>query len=407
MKLRIYFSAAWHDSSSPCPWALCDDTGIVLQSGNALLTALPKADEYIAIISSARLMCVNVQMPAQSKRRWEAALPFVAEEYTLTDPEENHVVPGATQHSGQRSLFIVEKEWLQIIVAACNSANIPLRRAVPEMLLPDLPPDTWVIVWDGNKGFMRTGATSGIALDHGDEQQPPIALVLSLNSALPSPPKNLQIRFSAEASQQELPLWPALPATLIPGEPWDWRTEPIPHDTVNLLWGSLAPKTKLREWLPKFRPVAFILLSAIFIETLGANIEWGLLNHQKDLATQEMERTFLKTFGETSVVVNPPLQMQRNIATLRHAAGLADDADFLSLLDQAAGALSALPAGSISALHYESGRLDVDLKLHDEAGLISLQQRLQSKGLFVRPGVVRNSGNSIETRLSIQAGGAS
>src|ERR1035437_2278864 len=137
MKLRIYFSAAWLDSSSPCPWALCDDAGIVMQSGNSPLATLPKADEYIAIISSTRLMCVNVQMPSQSRRRWEAALPFVAEEYTLTDPEENHVVPGAVQKHGLRSLFIVDKLWLKNIVAACLAANISLRRAVPEMLLPN------------------------------------------------------------------------------------------------------------------------------------------------------------------------------------------------------------------------------------------------------------------------------
>jgi general secretion pathway protein L len=407
MKLRIYFSATWHDSTSLCPWALCDDAGIVLQSGNSSLAALPKADEYIAIISSTRLMSVNVQMPSQSRRRWEAALPFVAEEYTLTDPEDNHVVPGAVQKSGLRSLFIVEKQWLQSIVSACLSTNITLRRAVPEMLLPAFLPDTWVIVWDGNKGFMRTGSTSGIALDHGDETHPPLALTLSLNAALPLPPKDILIRLSADASQHELPQWPSLMEKLSRGERWDWRSEPIPNDTLNLLCGTLAPKTKLHEWLPKFKPVALILLAALFIETLGTNIEWALLNHQKTVVTQEMERTFRKSFGEASVIVNPPLQMQRNIAALRHSAGLPDDADFISLLDQASSPLSSLPAGSVSGLHYESGRLDIDLKLRNEAEVIALKQRLQSKGLSIRPGDIRNTGNGVETRLAILAGGVS
>jgi general secretion pathway protein L len=407
MKLRIYFSATWHDSASPCPWALCDESGAVVQSGNAPLAALPKADDYIAIISATRLMCVNVKMPAQSRRRWEAALPFVAEEYTLTDPEENHVVPGAVQKDGQRSLFIVDKQWLQTIVSACLTANITLRRAVPEMLLPNLPPDTWVIVWDGDKGFMRTGSTSGMVLDQGDGQHPPLALSLSLNAALPLPPKNIQIRYSInhDEAQRDLPQWSDLPAELTPGEHWDWRREEIPSDTLNLLWGPLAPKAKLQEWLPKLRPVAFILLAALVIETVGTNIEWGLLSHEKSTVTQEMERTFRKAFGDSSAVVNPPLQMQRNISALRHTAGLPDDADFLPLLDQAASTLSALPKGGISALHYESGRLDVDIKLRSEADIRALQQRLKSKGLNIRLGDIRNTGNGVETRLAIQAGG--
>jgi general secretion pathway protein L len=409
MKLRIYFSAAWHDSTSPCPWALCDDSGAVVQSGESPLAELPKADEYIGIISSSRLTCVNVQMPAQSRRRWEAALPFVAEEYTLTDPEDNHVVPGVAQKDGKRSLFIADKNWLKTIVSACLAANIPLRRAVPEMLLPGLPDETWVAVWEGDKGFLRTGATSGLVLDHGDEQHPPLALTLSLNASLPLPPKNIQIRVAANDDESEpgLPQWTDLPCPLSLGARWDWRSEPISNDTLNLLWGALAPKAKLQELLPKLRPVAIILLAALVIETLGTNIEWMLLNQQKTAATQEMERTFRKAFGESSTVVNPPLQMQRNIAALRHSAGLPDDADFLPLLDQSAAALSSLPAGSITALHYESGRLDVDVKLRNEADVRGLKKRLQGKGLSVRLGDVRNTGNGVETRLAIQAGGVS
>jgi general secretion pathway protein L len=406
MKLRIYFSATWQHGNSPCPWVLSDDTGNVLQSGNSPLASLPKADEAIAIISSSRITCVSVKMPAQSRRRWEAALPFVAEEFTLTDPEENHVVPAVVQNQGMRSLFIVDKQWLHNMTLACHTAGINLRRAVPEMLIPALPPVSWVIVWDGNTGFMRTGLTSGIALDQGDMFHPPMTMTLSLKATTP-PPQNIQIRFTSEATQNDLPQWPGLPVTLSLGQKWDWRTAPIPGDTLNLLWGTLAPKTKLHEWLPKLRPVAFILLAVILIETVGTNIEWGLLNHQKSVVTREMERTFRKTFGETSVIVNPPLQMQRNIAVLRHTAGLPDEADFLALLDQASGTLSTLPAGSVSALHYESGRLDIDLKLRNEAEVVKLRERLLGLGLSIHTADIRNTGNGVETRLTLQAGGVS
>jgi general secretion pathway protein L len=253
---------------------------------------------------------------------------------------------------------------------------------------------------------MRTGLTSGIALDHGSITEPPMTLTLSLKAANP-PPQNIQIRYISDLTQQNLPQWPALPVTLSLGRDWDWRTEPITGDTLNLLWGPLSPKARLHEWLPKLRPVALILLALIVIETVGTNIEWGLLNHRKNLVTQEMGRTFRKTFGESSVVVNPPLQMQRNIAVLRHTAGFPDEADFLSLLDRSSATLSTLQKGSVNAIHYEAGRLDIDLKMGNEAEVVKLRERLLGKGLSIRTGEIRNTGNGVETRLTIQAGGVS
>jgi type II secretory pathway component PulL len=120
-----------------------------------------------------------------------------------------------------------------------------------------------------------------------------------------------------------------------------------------------------------------------------------------------MERNFRKAFGETSVVVNPPLQMQRNTAVLRHSAGLPDDTDFLTLLDQSSGVLAQLPIGSINAMHYESGQLDVDVKLHSENEIFALQQKLLSKGFSIRLSDLHKTGDSVETRITVQAGGVS
>ncbi|MFA6014819.1 MAG: type II secretion system protein GspL [Gallionellaceae bacterium] len=404
MKLRIYFSSSWHDSASPCPWALCDDSGAVVQSGQTPLAAMPKADDYLAIIAATKIMCVTVQMPASARRRWEAALPFVAEEFTLTDPEENHVVPGEAQKDASRSLFIVDKQWIKNIISACHSAGIALRCAVPEMLLPVLPENSWVLVWDGEKGFMRTGASSGMALDKGDATHPPLALSLSLTATTP---QNIQIRLTDHAAlpASGIPVWPELAATISAGEPWDWQREPIPANTLNLLWGPLAPPAKIQEWLPKFRPLAFILLAALVIETIGTNLEWGLLQREKNQITAAMERTFRKAFGETSVVVNPPLQMQRNIAVLRHNTGMPDEADFLPLLDQTTSLLAALPTGTLRGMHYSAGRLDLDLKLGNETALKSLQKSLINKGLNAKISDMRDTGNGVEARLEIRTGG--
>lgn len=408
--LRIYFSGLWRDSSSPCPWALTDESGAVLQSGNDPLASLPKGMECIAIAAPDRVLSIGARLPPGRRRRWQAALPFVAEEYTLPDPEDNHAVPGPVLTDGRMMLAVVDKPWLRRIVDACRTANLPLRRMVPETFLPVLAPQTWALVWDGSSGFVRTGAASGMALDSGDAHTAPLALRLSLNSAQnnspASLPKKIEVRFPQHVpeAQRILPQWNDLPAALSAGPAWDWRRAAIQDDALNLLWGDFAPRARIGEWWPKLRPAALILLAALGVETIGANIEWTMLAHERKTLMQDMERSFRSAFGEAGMLVNAPLQMQRNLAELRHSAGLPDDGDFLPLLDAAAPALAALPAGSVRGLHYESGRLDVDIKLARSSDFQDLRQRLQNKVPGVQLGGIHDAGNGAEARLTLLPG---
>lgn len=408
--LRIYFSGNWRDSTSPCPWALCDETGSVLQSGTDPLAALPKGNECIAIVAPDRVLSVRAKLPPGSRRRWQTALPFVAEEYTLPDPEDNHVVPGPALAEGRMMLAVVDKAWLKRIVEACRTANLSLRRMVPETLLPALTPGTWVLVWDGSNGFVRTGSASGMALDSGDAHAAPLALQLGLNAAQnnssASSPKKIEVRFPQHVpdAQRILPQWDGVPV-ISAGSAWDWRRAPIPADTLNLLWGDFAPRARISEWWPKLRPVALILLAALGVEAIGTNIEWAMLATEKNRLTQDMEHSFRTAFGETGTLVNAPLQMQRNLAELRHSAGLEDDSDFVPLLDATASTLAALPAGSVRGLHYESGRLDVDIKLGRGNDFQDLRQRFKNKGIGVQMGDIHDAGNGAEARLTLLPGG--
>lgn len=415
--LRIYFSGLWRDSASPCPWALCDETGAVLQSGNDPLAALPKGNECIAIAAPDRVLCAAVRMPPGPRRRWQAALPFAAEEHTLSGAEENHAVPGPVLADGRTMIAVVDKPWLGRIVETCRTAKLPLRRMIPETLLPapaekDPPhktwtPETWVLVWDGVSGFLRTDSASGMALDCGDAATAPLALRLCLDAARKnspaSAPGSIEVRFPQPVPevQRSLPQWSGLPVALAAGPAWDWRRAPIPDDALNLLWGEFAPRARIGEWWPKLRPAAAILLAALGIEMIGANIEWALLAGERKTLMRDMEHSFRTSFGDAATLVNAPLQMRRNLAELRHAAGLPDDGDFLPLLDAAAIPLAALPAGSVRTLHYEAGRLDMDLALARNEDFRGLQQRLQERGLGARMGDMRKAGNGVQARLTL------
>jgi general secretion pathway protein L len=402
--LRIYFSSQWRDSASSCPWALCEDSGAVVQSGTGALATMPKAGECIAILAPERVLFVNVKTPPGSRRQWKTALPFLAEGQTLPDPEENHVVLAAQPAGGQAALAIADKAWLRRVADACRTAGLPLRRAVPEVLLPPLVKSGWTIAWNGSGGFVRNGACSGMALDAGDGASAPVALRLMLNDTSLPQPESMTLRLMP--GTETMPGWDNFPVQMKAGDPWDWRRAPIPADVPNLLAGELAPPSRPQEWWPRLRPAAYILLALLLVETLGGNLQWAVLAHEEGSLKQAMEHAFRKAFGNEVAMVNAPLQMRRNMADIKHGAGQEDDNDFFPLMDLSARALAKLPAGSVREVHFEGGQLEVEVNAASAAELDALQAALRNSGLAVRADT-HGAGNGFSSRLTIKLAAAS
>lgn len=382
--LRIYFSAQWRDSTSPCPWALCEESGKVISQGLSQLDAMPAASERIGIVSFDRVLIFTAPRPPGSKRRWQGALPFIAEEHALSDPEDIHAV--AVDEAGKISVLVVSKSWMRQIT------KMGLRRLIPETLMPDLPPDGWTLVWDGKEGFLRTSATTGLALDCGDSQTPPLALKQSLAVATP---EQIQVRYLSSAQTGALPDWD-LPLAM--GPSWDWRCAPISSSIPNLLSGEFSPPLRLFDGLAKLGPALVIMLVALLIEIAGTHIEWIKLANEKQQLNQEMARIFHATFGDESELVDGPLQMRRNLVGLRHAAGVIDEADFISLLDR----VSPLLGDAVRGLNYESGRLEIDVKLGKSEDLEKLKKDMNAIGLKVRSSGLQNLPDGLQARLTVE-----
>lgn len=396
-ELRIYFSSDWQDSASPCAWAVCDGNGGVLQSGHAALAAIPKGVPCTAILSAERVLCIPAQQPAGARRRWYAALPFVAEGYTLTDPEDNHVAPCEKNADGAVTLQVVDKAWMRRIVEATRVAGLELRRAISEALMPALPEGGWTLVWDGAQGFLRYAGERGYALDQGDAGTMPLALRLALNKVQP---ECIEIRYPATtgSAQQLVPHWDNAPPMAL-GRPWDWRRESIPGDAPNLLWGEFSPPARMGAWWPVLRPALWILLGALLVETLAANVEWALLAHDKRRTKEEITEVFRGVMGDGVMQVDAPLQVQRQLAQLRHQAGQVDGSDFLPLLDASSLVLASLPEGSVRELRFESGRLEIIVRLPDSSAIASLGERLRQQGVSVEVGEIKDASGGAEARL--------
>ena len=149
--------------------------------------------------------------------------------------------------------------------------------------------------------------------------------------------------------------------------------------------------------------MAALLLFGVEVGT--SNLEWALLANEKRHLTHEMTETFQETFGSDATIVDAPLQMRRNLARLRHAAGLIDDADFSPMLDKFAAASGSVTGNTLRTLRYADGKLDIEMALTNAAALDKLQQRIAETGLTAQVMDKRDAGGALTVQLRVSAGG--
>lgn len=399
MTLRIHLTAHWQDAASPCAWALLDDNGAVRESGTSTLAAMPQSDDATVIISADRVLATTAVLPKIKRSKLETALPFALEDVLLDEAGEAHVTTGAKLPDGRTVLYTLNKHWLARFVDACSAAKVRLRRIVPEFCLLPTRDSEWSIAWDGTQGFMATANNLGSALDCGDDARAPVGLQLRLQNDTPA-----ALRLFALGSDIQAPNWDIKVPVTLEKQSFDWRKADIPAEAPNLLWGKFAPPPRIREYLPWLRPALMAALLLFGMEIVISNLEWAVLAHEKRQLMRDMTETFRETFGADATIVDAPLQMRRNIARLRHAAGVSDDADFLPLLDKFSGTFSAVPGSTLRTLRYGDGKLDIEMAT-GAAALDTLLQRIAETGLSAQVVDRHETGNTLSIQLRIATGG--
>jgi general secretion pathway protein L len=401
MNLRIYLTAHWQDAASPCPWALLDDDGNVRESGTGTLAAMPQSDEATVIVSAERVLATTAVLPKIKRSKLETALPFALEDALIDDVSEAHVTTGAKLPDGRTVLYTMNKSWLTRFLEASTAAKMRVRRIVPEFCLLPTRTSEWSMAWDGAQGFLALAHSLGGALDSGNDARAPVGLQLRLQTDAPA-----ALRLFALGSEIQAPNWGIKVPVIFEKQSFDWRKAAIPSEAPNLLWGKFAPPPRISEFWPWLRPALLAALLLFGVDVVITNLEWAKLALEKRQLMSGMTETFRETFGADATIVDAPLQMRRNVARLRHAAGVSDDADFTQLLEKFSGALSTLPGTTLRTLRYGDGKLDIEMTLASAATLDTLQQRIAETGLSVQVMDKHEAGSGLNFQLRVSAGGA-
>ena len=388
--LRLHLPPDWPDlePAAPLPWCTLGARGESLASGRALAAELPQADACELVIPAELVLLTHAALPRGSRQKQRQMLPYAIEDRLVAEPDAVHVAAGHADGDGQTALAAIDKAWLARVLARLAEAGLHPRSAWPEALLPELPAEAWVMVWNGRSGFLRSGAQAGMSLDGGSVEQPPAALTLSVAQARANDtaPRHLLLRLDAGAPTPDVDAWSrALGITVELGVEWAPLQRPdIPSGGIDLLQGAFAPSSKARDLWPSLR-LPLILGGLIVLLQVGATTaEWWLLSREKQQLQAAMESSFRQAFPEARVVVDAPLQMQRNLADLRRAAGQQSALDFVPMLGRTATLLDTDSRDNLQAVTYENSQLSLDLMLPDPATAEALAGRLTDAGLASR-----------------------
>lgn len=397
-QLEIHIPENWppaqHEAADPATlftWLLRGEDGKLMRSGEGALDAMPPAARCHVIVPASRVLLSSVRLPAQNRKKFMQALPYAVEDRIMADPESVHVAPGEEQENGEIPVAIVDRAWLRQILDSLRGSGLKPALVIVEILFAPCKTGVWALIWRGNGGFVRQGAHSGIPLDGGDAAQPPAALQLSIPSADQQPGSILVYHDGAGAP--DLAAWSsALGIPVTAGGGWQWPASA--EHGINLLQGEFAARTQA-DWLPRLRPalvLAGLILGLQVAFTLG---DWAMLRFEKHRLTASMEQSFRKAFPDARVIVDAPLQMGRNLADLRHSAGMADQNDFLPLLAKLAPSLGS--ETRLRSLEYQQDNLKVRLILPNQAAADRLRAELPQAGFT--PG--NSSPAGLEAELTI------
>lgn len=300
-------------------------------------------------------------VPALSGARLAQALPNLVEDALLQDVGSCAIVAGPALEGGHRLVAVVDRAWLEFTVGAFERRDIRVRSAwAAPLSLPWAPPD-WSLGCVRGGLALRCGPADGIGWTAGEDAdfrtEAIVALVESAATGRERPP-GLAAYVDDEAGWRE----PLERASARLGLPVRIAPLPVPADgRVDLLGGRAAAG---RRMLAAFDPRAWRLPAAlaaacVVAALVGLNLHWVQLSREKDGIRRALETSFRAAFPQAQVVVDPLLQMNRQVATLRARSGQSGPEDFVPLLARFAQAVGTQGTDALAGVEYRDGRLKV------------------------------------------------
>lgn len=370
-------------------YALIASNGALTSHGRATPALLPKADTATLIVPAQAIAWHAAAMPkmqrGMSAAKQLAIFSGVLEEQLLDDPAQTHLAAcPSISPNGTTWVAAVNKAWLQSAVAALQAARVPLTRIVPQ-------------AFPSEAVQLHVSGTSDAAwLTFADAQGVlclPLAQVAQ-GALLPELPEGLAITAEpAVAAGAEHVLGQR--ANVLQAAQWALQSaQSAQASGVDLAQGELALSGGGRAWqtftgffgdvlaAPAWGPVRWGMLLLLLANLIGLNAWSYKQSAQIAEKRAQMNQLLTQSFPNVKVVVDAPLQMQRELAILRQAQGQLSGRDFESIYGRFSGIAGINVAPD--AIEYVANEVQIRGSGLQASQLDALLARLQYAGLAVR-----------------------
>lgn len=372
--------------------------------------------EVVAVVPARALSWQRVQLPpglplgtGQQTPRLRSVLDGLLEDRLLDDVAQLHFAIQPDARSGAPLwVAVCDRAWLREHLQALEAAGRRVARVVPEFTpgpTASGQPELCALGTQEEAFVVLTGhgANQGIAV----LPLTPMALILARASIPHGDMAQLGDTPNMAETEDDTLVIRAEPAVAALAErTFDQRVALYtaseramdaargPWDLAQFDLASTGGTRALRKvgslisaWLnaPQWRAARWGAALLVVAHLVGLNV-WAWQERQTLAAKQTSVRTALtQTFPKVQVVVDAPVQMERELALLRQAAGSVSARDLEPLLAAAGAALPTLPGGPLpTSIDYTPGELRLRGMAISPDNEAALSARLQAAGYRAR-----------------------
>ena len=328
------------------------------------LEALPGLRSAVLLFDARDVTLMPVTLPPLSGVRLARAIPNVVEDSLLQDPQACAFALGPRLEDGRRLLAVVDRGWLEFVVGAFERRGVRVTAAWPAQLALPLREDRWSVAQVHGGLAVRTGTTDGYGWTASEDAEfGADALCAAIDAAGHAGVRPAGVDFFGDApGWQEAAADAAgrlgLPVGCSPLP----LPEPAPVDLLSARQGNAGSRWLAGVDWRAWRLPAALAAACVLVFLAGLNLHWASLSRERTELRAQMERMFREAFPSAQVVVDPLLQMQRQVSEMRLTTGQSGPDDFLPLVTRFSEALGPRAVDAVASLEYREGRLQVRLR---------------------------------------------
>ena len=367
-KLKRHQALVWLPPRSVGERAFGAEAALVVQTGDEPTPVVRRASldslegiRQVWLIADARdVNLIEAKLPPLSGARLRQALPNVVEEFLLQDVSRCLLAAGPVIDAERRLVGVIDRDWVEFVIGAFDRRRLRVEALWPAQLALPVSDDGWSLAAVQGTLALRTGPTSGLGWSAGDDptqRDRAVAALLAAASVGAPPPSG--IHAFLEAADWEAPVRAAAKAA---GLPVEVAKLPLVRSApIDLLDGRASGfKAALAQfdWRIWRWPIG-IAAACLVAALVGLNLQWGMLAAEKASLRRAMEATYRNTFPSGGVVVDPSLQMRRQVTDLRARDGRQGPDDFVPMFAAFAQAIGDQGAEGLGAVEYRDGRLKI------------------------------------------------